>query len=137
MYSIQICFMTTWSLISSEGKKYFKCHQCIFAISVLHVFSFGKGRKHSFEKTYILITYMRMPCGNFGGIWSIGSGEEDENVKSVQTNSSTDKGRLEKLTWTFHNWKNLKTRHMSNGGSRDLEKRQGRERFNSVYWLIN
>ena len=34
-------------------------------------------------------------------IWPIGSGEEDENVKSLQTDKPMDNRRQEKLTWAF------------------------------------
>ena len=33
----------------------------------------------------------RMLCAKFGWIWPIGSGEEDENVKSLQTDRQTDR----------------------------------------------
>ena len=40
-------------------------------------------------------------CAKFGWNWPSGSGEEDENVKSLQTDGRTDDRWSEKLTWTF------------------------------------
>ena len=35
--------------------------------------------------------YLRMLCAKFGWNWPSGSGEEDENVKSLQTDGQTDR----------------------------------------------
>ena len=53
---------------------------------------------------------LRVTCAKFGWNWTSGSGEEDENVKSLQTDRQTE-GRTdrrttndrwpEKLTWAF------------------------------------
>ena len=54
--------------------------------------------------------YPRMLCAKFGWNWPSGSGEEDENVKSLQTDRRTDRRTdrqttddrwSEKLTWAF------------------------------------
>ena len=47
-----------------------------------------------------------MLCAKFGWNWPSGSGEEDENVKSLQQRQqrqrrTTDKFWSEKLTWAF------------------------------------
>ena len=47
-----------------------------------------------------------MLCAKFGWNWPSGSGEEDENVKSLQTDGRTDRETTddrwsEKLTWAF------------------------------------
>ena len=50
-----------------------------------------------------------MLCAKFGGNWPSGSGEEDENVKSLRQRQrrgqrrrrTTDKFWSEKLTWAF------------------------------------
>ena len=48
----------------------------------------------------------RMLCAKFGYNWPCGSWEEDENVKSLQTDGqtdgrTTDNRRSEKFTWAF------------------------------------
>ena len=51
--------------------------------------------------------YPRMLCAKFGWNWNRGSGEEDENVKSLRRQQqqrrrrTTDKFWSEKLTWAF------------------------------------
>ena len=74
---------------------------CITALSPL-----GKGRDPSFEQIWIP-HHPRLLCAKFGGWnWPRGSGEEDENVKSLRTHGQTDRQttddrRSEKLTWAF------------------------------------
>ena len=64
----------------------------------------------------------RMLCAKFGWNWSSGSWEEDENVKSLQTdgqtdrrtdNQTTDDRWSEKLTWAFSSGE-LKTKKERN-----------------------
>ena len=51
--------------------------------------------------------HTRMLCAKFGWNWPSGSWEEDENVKSLQTEGQTDRRtmtdnrRSEKLSWAF------------------------------------
>ena len=42
----------------------------------------------SFEQTWIPF-HLRMLCAKFGWNWPSGSGEEDENMKSLQQNTTT------------------------------------------------
>ena len=55
--------------------------------------------------TYLNTLYPRMLCAKFGWNWPSGSGEEDENVKSLRQQQrrrrTTDKFWPEKLTWAF------------------------------------
>ena len=80
-------------------KKILKVCQCIFAISLLS--PLGKGCGPSFEQTWIPFTKgCFVPSWN----WSSGSGEEDENGKSLRQRGITDKfwseGELKSLTST-------------------------------------
>ena len=47
------------------------------------------SRASNFIWTYF--KYIRMLCAKFGWNWLSGSGEEDENVKSLQTDGRTDR----------------------------------------------
>ena len=69
-------------------KKIFKFHQCIFAICV--IISPWK-RAGPFIWTNLNPLHLRMLCAKFGWNWFSGSGEEDENVKSLQTDGRTDR----------------------------------------------
>ena len=65
-------------------------------------------------------------CAKFGWNWPSGSGEEDENVKSLRTDGRTD-GQTddrwsEKLTWAFSSGK--------------LKKRLNLQSFTSNVWLL-
>ena len=60
--------------------------------------------------TNLIPLHPRMLCAKFGWNWPSGSGEEDENVKSLQTDGQTDRRTdrqttddrwSEKLTWAF------------------------------------
>ena len=57
------------------------------AISSLnfHIFSLGKGQDPSFDQSYIPFNQGCFNCVMFGWNWPSGSKEEDENVKSLQT----------------------------------------------------
>ena len=77
-------------------KKNFKFWQCIFATSLSS--PLGKGRGPSFEKK-LNPPHQRMLCAPLGSNWPNGSGGEDENVNSLQTDrQSTDK-RLWYFRW--------------------------------------
>ena len=59
-------------------------------------------RMWSFIWTNLNSHHPRMLCAKFGWYWPSGSWEEDENVKSLQTDGrTTDNRRSEKLTWAF------------------------------------
>ena len=83
-------------------EKIFKFHQCIFAICV--IISTWQ-RVGSFIWTNLNPLHPRMLCAKFGWNWPSGSGEEDENVKSLRQRRrrrrTTDKFWSEKLTWAF------------------------------------
>ena len=55
-----------------------------------------------------------MLCAKFGWNCPCGSGEEDENVKSLQTDRWTDNRWLEKLIWAFSSGE-LKTEYKIHG----------------------
>ena len=75
-------------------EKIFKFCQCIFANLLFS--PLGKGRALLNIWTNLNPLHPRMLCAKFGWNWSRGSREEDENVKSLQTDRWT-----EKLTWAF------------------------------------
>ena len=56
-----------------------------FSISLLP--PLGKGRGTSFKNFNFLQVIML--CAKFAGNWPSGSGEEDENVKNLQTDGRT------------------------------------------------
>ena len=82
----QGCFMPCLVEISTVvlEKQIFKFHKCNSAILLLS--PLGRGRGPSFEQTWIPFTQ-----GCFGWNWPSGSGEEDENVKSLQKDRQTDR----------------------------------------------
>ena len=53
----------------------------------------GKGWDPSFGKKKLNPLHSKMLCAKFGWNWSIGSGEEEKNVKNLQTNRGTDNRR--------------------------------------------
>ena len=62
-------------------------------------------RAGPFIWTNLNLLHQRVLCAKFGWNWSIGSGEEDENVKSLRWQQrrrwTTDKFWSEKLSWAF------------------------------------
>ena len=55
-------------------------------------------------KIHLNSLYPRMICAKFGWNWPSASGEEDENVKSLQTDGRTVRRRIsEKLNWAKSN----------------------------------
>ena len=85
-------------------KKIFKFRQSIFTISLLS--SFAWKRVGPCIWTNLNPFHPRMLCAKFGWNWFSGFGEEDENVKSLQTDGRTDRQTpddrwSEKLTWAF------------------------------------
>ena len=86
---------------SGFWEDFLKFGQCFFAI-LLSSF-LGKG---SFICTNVNIIEPRMLCAKFGSNWPSWSGDEDENVKCLQTGGqtdgrTTDNRRSEKLTWAL------------------------------------
>ena len=83
-------------------EKIFKWHHPIFCIFVIIPLLKGAW---SFIWTNLNPLHPRMICTKFDWIWPSGSGEEDENVKSLQRRQrrrqTTDKFWSEKLTWAF------------------------------------
>ena len=95
-YLTQGCIVTSLVEIGTVvlGKKIFIFSQCIFAISLLS--PLGKGRGPLFEQNWINFTQNAL-----WQVWlklTLGSGEEDENVKSLrqwrQRRRQTDNGHI-------------------------------------------
>ena len=63
--------------------------------------------------------YPRMLCAKFGWNWPSGSGEEDENVKSLPTDGRTD-GRTDRQT-TDDRWSEKLTWAFSSGGLKKVK----------------
>ena len=75
-------------------------YQFIFALSLKS--PLGKGCGPSFEQTWIL--YSSILCAKFSWNWPCGSGDEDENVKSIQQwwrGRTAEKFCSEKLTLAY------------------------------------
>ena len=68
-------------------KKIFKFHQCDFTICVIISPWPGAG---PFILTNLNPLNLRMLCAKFVCNWSSGSGEEDENVKSLRQRTNFD-----------------------------------------------
>ena len=96
---------SNWVSVSGEedfliSSMYFRCFEIISPWK----------RVVSLIWTNLNLLHPRMLCAKFGWNWPSGSGEEDENVKSLQMDTQTDRqtGRQttddrwsEKLTWAF------------------------------------
>ena len=84
------CFVTSLVEIGPVvlEKKMFKFRQCIFAICVIIS---PLKRAGPFIWTNLNPLHPRMLCAKFGWNWPSGSGEEDENVKSLPTDGQTDR----------------------------------------------
>ena len=78
---------------SGNNEVFFKVCQCIFNISLS--FPLGKGMALHFEKLKSPST--KDACAKFGWNWPSGSGEEDENVKSLHQDRGSD-GRRDRQT---------------------------------------
>ena len=126
-------FYQTWVLIIKEyfvtilveigqevlEKKIFKFRQCIFAFFCNYL-PWEKGGALHLNKLKSL--HPRILCAKFGWKSPSGSGEEDENVKSLRRQRrrrTTDKFWSEKLTWAFGSGE-LKTRKYNTKPSKFL-----------------
>ena len=69
----------------------------VYVFSLLRIISPWK-KAGPFIWTNLNPLHPRMLCAKFGSNWPSGSGDEDENVESLQT---TDDRWSEKLTWAF------------------------------------
>ena len=65
------------------------------------IFIFPLGRTWPYIWTNLNPVQPGILCAKFGWNWPSGCGEEDENVKSLQTDRQTDDRWSEKLTWAF------------------------------------
>ena len=98
-----LCAKFGWNWLSGSGEEDFLISSMYFHYFV--IISLWKGAG-PFIQTNLNPFYPRMLCAKFGWNWPSGSGEEDENVKSLQTDRRTDRQRTderwsEKLTWAF------------------------------------
>ena len=82
------CAMFGWNWASGSGEEDFKISSMYF-----HYFVIISPLKRAgpFIWTKLNPLHLRMLCTKFGWNWPSGSGEEDENVKSLQTNGQTDR----------------------------------------------
>ena len=106
-----LCAKFGWNWISGSAEEDFLILSMYFLYFV--IISPWK-RAWPFIWTNLNPLHPRMLCAKFGWNWPSSSGEEDENVKSLQTDRQTDRwtdGRMdgqttddrwsEKLTWAF------------------------------------
>ena len=96
-------FCVWLKLAPGSGEKDFK----IFSIEI-HYFAFISPWRKTWPVIWTNLNplHPRMLCAKFGWNWPGGSGEEVENVKSLQTDKRTDRQmtvnrRSEKLIWAF------------------------------------
>mgnify|MGYP003684358579 CR=1 FL=1 len=94
-----LCAKFGWSWISGSGEEDFLISSIYF-----HYFVIISPMERAGPFIWINLNalYPRMLCAKFGWNWPSGSGEEDENVKSLRKRRrTTDKFWSEKLTWAF------------------------------------
>ena len=94
-----LCAKIGWNWLSGSGEEDFLISSVYF-----HYFIIISPWKRAgpFIWTNLNPLHLRMLCAKFGWNWPSGSGEKDENVKSLQTDrQKTDKKWSEKLTWAF------------------------------------
>ena len=98
----KLCAKFGWNWINGSGEEDFLILSIYFHYFV--IISPWK-RARPFIWTNLNPLYPRKLCAKFGWNWPSGSGEEDENVKSLrhrrQRRRTTDKFWSEKLTWAF------------------------------------
>ena len=107
LYPRMLCAKFGWNWPSGSGEEDFLISSMYFRYFV--ILSPWK-RAGPFIWTNLNLLHPRMLCDKFGWNWPSDSGEEDENVKSLQTEKQTDKQTdrqttddrwSEKLTWAF------------------------------------
>ena len=107
LYPRMLCAKFDWNWTGGSGEEDFLILSMYFSYFVIISPSKKVG---PFIWTILNPLHPRMLCAKFGWYWPSGFGEEDENVKSLQTDGQTD-GRTdrqttddrwsEKLTWAF------------------------------------
>ena len=98
-----LCAKFGWNWLSGSGEEDFWISSMYFRyFNIICPWR----RVGTFIWTNLNPLYPRILCAKFGGKWPSGSGEEDKNVKSLQTDrrtdgQTTDDRWSEKLTWAF------------------------------------
>ena len=82
------CAKYGWNWPSSSGEEDFLISSMYFHYFVI---IYPWKRAGSFIWTNLNPLHPKMLCTKFGWNWPSGSGEEDENVKSLQTDGQTDR----------------------------------------------
>ena len=83
-----LCAKFGWNWLSGSGEEDFKISSMYFYYFV--IVSPGK-RAGTFNWSKLNPLHSRMLCAKFGWNWPNESGEEDENVRSLQTDGRTDR----------------------------------------------
>ena len=97
--SKMLCAKFGWIWRSGSGEEDCQISSIYFRSFV--IITLKKGVARSFEQTWISL-HPTMLCAKFCWNCTHGSGEEDENVKSLRTDTqTTDDRRSEKLTGAF------------------------------------
>ena len=86
----KLCAKFSWNWPSGSGEEDFLISSMYFRYFL--IISPWK-RAGPFIWTNLNLLHPRMLCAKFGWNWPSSSGEEDENVKSLQTDRQTDDGR--------------------------------------------
>ena len=108
LYRRMLCVKFGWNWLSGSGEEDFLISSMYFRYFVI-ISPWIRAGPFIWTNWYPL--HPRMLCVKFGWNWLSGSGEEDENVKSLrqrrrqrrqqQRRRTTDKFWSEKLTWAF------------------------------------
>ena len=113
LYPRMLCAKFGWNWPSGSGEEDFLVLSMYFRYFL--IISPWK-RAGPFTFTNLNPLHPRMLCAKFGWYWLCGSGEEDENVKSLRRRQlqrqTTDKFWSEKLTWAFGSGELNKTHTM-------------------------
>ena len=97
LHSRMHCAKFGWNWLSGPGEEAFLILSMYFRFFVI-ISPWKKAGP--FIWTNLNPLYPKMLCAKFGWNWPSGSGEEDENVKSLQTDRQTDRRQTDRRRTT-------------------------------------